>query len=279
MLSLSLRQQLIHDTAKEMGILSRISRQEAQNWKMEWHRILRVMARKHDLHNRIVAPNIPKKVAKKANARVGKASRSLPLPAEMAIPGTWVIFCPHSRYRRHLHQFQIVTMIPVGANLADLLSADQLASLDRHTSQNGCMSRARVLVSRPTCRRLVGSLKAVLAGELAAQGRVCQPPNILDCGRLSSPLPAGAECSWAWHSPHGVATLSATVICYIPADVSLERVLPGFKIPWGVHALSNQDRYLVKTAVGHRKPFLTPAAHLVEGAFLNSDNPQTEAEA
>ena len=262
MFSLEARATFLRDLAEDKGVLVLVAKDEARNWRMEWQRILRVVGRRTQ-----PAPScLP---FTQFLARVARKGRSRPLPPAMAIPGTWLLFKPHASHPVPPHLYQVVAVIPAGVPLRTVLSADQLAAMDRHTSMDATPRCIRVLVQQTGSRRQVGCFKAILAGELAARATVMgQAPRVMECGRLPDPLTPDTFVAWDWHSRHGVAHLQGLVVGYVPADVPILKACPSFQMTWGLRAISNEDRYLVRALRG-KKPVLSPAAHLIEQAFLN----------
>gem|GEM_PF-5613541 len=251
---LTMRLGFLRDAAEEAGALISVSRAEADAWRKEWRHILR----------RFCPVGIHPRSA--ASPRTVHTCRARTLPLAMSLPGTWVRFRPHTGHHATYHLYQILVVVPPGVPLNALLTPEQLAQVERHVILVASTRYVRVLVIQAGARRASGRLRSVLAGELAARAQIIPPPSISDTGRLPDPLPLGSPVSWCWHSCHGEATQHGIVAGYVPADRSILDVLPGFQLPWGLKLVSNQDRYIVK--VKGRKPFLSPAAHLVERAFL-----------
>ena len=89
--------------------------------------------------------------------------------------------------------------------------------------------------------------------------------------RLHAPVLQGSQVQWSWHSPSGPVHHSGIVLGYVPADRPISSVLPDVRMPYGIHPVSNQDRYLVRMTSPSGKRILTPAAHLVERGLLEAD--------
>jgi hypothetical protein len=262
--TLALRQQFITDLAADEGLLIPVSRPEADSWRLEWHRVLRAVARAHSLQ-------CPRPVAPPKHKR---KSRSTVLPQAMTVPGTWLMFRPRMGHPTPPHLYRVVMVVPPDVALADVLDATQLALLERHVDLHATPRYLRVLVAQTGSRKSCGCLRSIVAGELAKRAEVMSgPPQVQETGRLSQPLAPGTQVSWRWHSPFGVMVQSGVVVAYLPADVPIHRVCPGFRCTWGVRPISGSDRYLVRSTSG-KKPHMTPAAHMVEQEWLglNSNN-------
>ena len=263
MFSPEARADYMRDLAAQQGRLVVISRQEADNWRQEWHRILRVVGRSYQTMERRPPP-----VLLRAASRKGRGKT---LPPTMAVPGTWLLFRPHASTPVPPHLYRVVAVVPAGIPLVDVLPPDHLAQLDRHTILGATPRCARVLVVQMGQRRLEGCLKAILAGELASRATVLtQPPRVLECGRLPEPLSPEMFVGWDWHSRHGAAHLQGLVVGYVPADVPIEKALPAFRMTWGLRSVSSEDRYVVMALRG-KKPYLSPSAHLIEQAYLQTE--------
>jgi hypothetical protein len=266
-LSPALRRAYIEVKAEEEGILVHVPPADATSWRAEWKRLVRLVVKP-----RIAKPRPPSALALPyhipAGHRQGKP-RAIPLPVQMGIPGTWLRFRPHAPHPVPPHIYQVVAVVPPGVGLLDVLTADQFALLDRHILPGPSPRFTRVVVSVQGARRASGTLRAVLAGELAARAEIIDAPEGNESGtRLSAPLLSGSEVTWGWHSPHGRIVHSGVVLAYVPADTSIHDLLPGLHLSYGLHLVSNQDRYVVRLTSKSRKPILTPAAHLVERGIL-----------
>ena len=264
------RRAYIELLAEQSGMLVKVTPAQMTMWRAEWKRLQTVICRPH--HDakakkaiKRSATHTPMKGARPFR------SRALPLPVQMGIPGTWLRFRPHSPHPVLPQVFQVVALVPPGVGLLDVLTADQFAALDRHILPGPCPSFTRVVVSVMGARRATGCLRAILAGELARSAEIIDAPEGNDLGtRLAAPLLAGSQVTWGWHSPHGRVVHSGVVLAYVAAGQSIQEVLPDLPLG-GLHAVSNQDRYLIRLSTPCRKSILSPAAHIVERGVLEDE--------
>jgi hypothetical protein len=158
---------------------------------------------------------------------------------------------------------EVLGVVLPGQDVADVVGASRMPLLDRRCHPRWGRPLARVAVLVPAGLRSRAVVKLFYLGAVEARGSLLDAPPSSGPFRLPSPLPAGQQVAWGWHSRHGSCSYRGKVVAFLPAFVSILSL--GLQVRQSIHDVSRQDRYLVQPLGGQR--VTAPPAYVIEEAF------------